>query len=80
MVESNYMLQILSAKLPANAYDEGIERLRTPPPNWSLEADEELVKFLTHHCKSHDQCMGGASKYIESVTVSTVSQISTVAL
>lgn len=71
VVESNYMLHIVPSQLPSNAFIEAIERLSTPPPNWSLEADEELVRFLADHCKSHGQSMGGASKYIESVTVST---------
>ena len=58
--------------LPSNADEEAISQLNTPPPNWSLEADEELVRFLVDHCKNHDLYIGGASKYVESVTVSTV--------
>lgn len=74
VVENNYMLQIVSSQLPSNAYSEAIAKLSTPPPNWSLEADEELVRFLVDNCiKSHGQHMAGASKYISQVTVSTVS-------
>lgn len=66
------MLHILPTSLPPNADEAAICRLSNPPPNWSLEADEELVRFLVDHCKTYDQQVGGASKYVESVTVSTV--------
>ena len=74
VVENNYMLHIVPSHLPFNAYPEAIAKLSTPPPNWSLEADEELVRFLVDNCiRSHGQHIGGASKYIGQVTVSTVS-------
>ncbi|XP_057298971.1 E3 ubiquitin-protein ligase HECTD3-like [Hydractinia symbiolongicarpus] len=71
VVENSYMLHILPTSLPPNADEAAISRLSNPPPNWSLEADEELVRFLVDHCKTYDQQVGGASKYVESVTVST---------
>ena len=73
VVETMYMLHILPTTLPSNADDFLIEQLRNPPPNWSLEADEELVRFLVDHCKITDQQMSGASKFVESINVSTVS-------
>ena len=73
VVEHNYMLHIVPSHLPSNAYPEAIAKLSNPPPNWSLESDEELVRFLVDNCiKSHGQHMSGASKYISQVTVSTV--------
>eukprot|EP00111_Clytia_hemisphaerica_P002437 TCONS_00006974-protein len=71
VVESNYMLRIIPSQLPSNADMDAISKLSTPPPNWSMETDEELVRFLVDNCKTHGQTMGGASKYIEQVTVST---------
>ena len=73
VVENNYMLHIVPSQLPSNAYHEAITKLATPPPNWSLKADEELVRFLVDNCKNVAQSIGGASKYIEQVTVSSVS-------
>ena len=71
LVETNYMLHILPPSLPNNIDLDATMRLCNPPPNWSLESDEELVRFLVDHCKIHDQYMGGASKFISSITTST---------
>lgn len=71
LVDTNYMLHILPASLPINIDMDATTRLSEPPPNWSLEADEELVRFLVDHCKIHDQYLGGTSKFITSITAST---------
>ena len=67
------MLHILPPNLPFNIDLVGVNNLSEPPPNWSLEADEELVRFLVDNCQSHDSGMNGANKYVDSIAVSTVS-------
>jgi len=71
VVENSYKLQVSPPSLPPNCDHEAINHLSKPPPNWSLEADEELVRFLVDNCKNHDLYTNGANKYVESVTVST---------
>ncbi|XP_065673833.1 E3 ubiquitin-protein ligase HECTD3 isoform X2 [Hydra vulgaris] len=71
VVEMNYMLQLIPRSLPQNVDMDAVNHLSNPPSNWSLEADEELVKFLVDHSSSHDLYIGGASRYVESITVSS---------
>ena len=73
VVESSYMLHVVPPAPLANMDSQSVEKLSTPPPNWSMEADEELVRFLVEHSKGHETSIGGASKYVSSVIVSTVS-------
>ena len=51
----------------------GVRNLSEPPPNWSMEADEELVRFLVDNCQINDSGINGANLYVESIAVSTVS-------
>lgn len=67
------MLHIIPPSLPSNVDATAVSNLSNPPPNWSLEADEELVRFLVENCQSHDLSMNGANKYVDSIAVSTVS-------
>ena len=67
------MLHIVPPSLPSNVDTTTVNNLSNPPPNWSLEADEELVRFSVENCQSHDLSMNGANKYVDSIAVSTVS-------
>ena len=67
------MLHIVPPSLPSNVDTTAVSNLSNPPPNWSLEADEELVRFLVENCQSHDLSMNGANKYVDNIAVSTVS-------
>ena len=46
MVERLFSLQLLKQALPSSCDSEEIRLLQVPPPGWSLEADEELARFL----------------------------------
>ena len=52
---------------------DAMHQLSAPPPKWSLEADEELAKFMADHVNKHEAFLGNASRYVESVQVSSVS-------
>ena len=54
---------------------EAVQQLSSPPPNWSLDADEELAKFMADHVNKHEASLGNISRYVESVQVSSVSCI-----
>ena len=47
VVETSYMLHIVPPSLPPNCNTQAISHLNTPPPNWSMESDEELVGVIT---------------------------------
>lgn len=53
---------------------EVVRQLSCPPPKWSLEADEELAKFMADHVNNHEALLGNISRYVESVQVSSVSR------
>lgn len=52
---------------------EAVRQLSSPPPKWSLEADEELAKFMADHVNKQEASLGNISRYVESVQVSSVS-------
>lgn len=74
-VESFYSLNISRSKsLEQHADLEAVKRLKTPPPNWSLEADEELARFINqNNTIQKDTILGNISQYVESIEVSSES-------
>lgn len=46
VVERLFSLQLVKAALPDSYDSKEMAQLQTPPPGWSLEADEELARFL----------------------------------
>ena len=52
---------------------EAMRQLSSPPPKWSLDADEELAKFMAEHVNKQEASLGNISRYVESVQVSSVS-------
>ena len=71
MVEDQYVLHIIPPKLPLNVNQQATTKLQNPPPNWSFECDEELVRFLSDN--AIETYHGNAKKFIEKIEVSTVS-------
>ena len=53
------------------AYTEIVEKLRVPPPNWSIEHDESLCQFMQGDGKTPSSRVGILSQYIDNLTVST---------
>lgn len=52
---------------------EAMHQLSSPPLKWSLDADEELAKFMAEHVNKHEASLGNISRYVESIQVSSVS-------
>ena len=52
---------------------DAVKALRTPPPNWSLEADQELAQFLKEHINKQEIALGSISRFVDEVKVSSVS-------
>ncbi|XP_048588290.1 E3 ubiquitin-protein ligase HECTD3-like isoform X2 [Nematostella vectensis] len=50
---------------------EAMRQLTNPPPKWSLEADEELAKFLADHMNKMDANLGSISHYVDGIEVSS---------
>jgi len=60
VVEKMCSLQIVKVKQIANCDEEESRQLQTPPPGWSMEADEELAQYLVKYLDSSPSSMGGA--------------------
>ncbi|XP_065069856.1 E3 ubiquitin-protein ligase HECTD3-like [Rhopilema esculentum] len=69
VMEDQYVLHIVPPKLPLNMDQKATQKLQNPPPNWSFEADEELVRFLNEN--AIETYHGTSKRYIEKVEVST---------
>ena len=52
---------------------EAASRMRTPPPNWSLDYDEDLALFMGAHVETESENLGCVKNYVEFVEVSTSS-------
>lgn len=74
-VESYYSLNIShSDSLEKQADLTAIKKLKTPPPNWNLEADEELGRFINqNNTIQKETVLGNISQYVESIEVSSES-------
>ena len=48
-VEQMCSLQLVKPPPLSNSDEEEMSKLRTPPPGWNLEADEELAQFIAKH-------------------------------
>ena len=48
-VEQICSLQLSRPSLTAESDEKEVLKLQYPPPGWSLEADEELARFMTEH-------------------------------
>ena len=57
------------ATLPPDA--QATEALRQAPPNWTLESDEELAKFLFEHMEQDNENLGSVKQFVEAVDVSS---------
>ena len=72
-VEQSCSLQIVKPP-PLNNFDkEEMQRLQTPPPGWSLEADEELGQFIVKTASSIDLTSAGVqgSEYFQRIEASS---------
>lgn len=73
-VEVCYALRISDPpSIERYADKEAMRQLSSPPPKWSLDADEELAKFMSEHVNKQEASLGNISRYVESVQVSSVS-------
>lgn len=74
-VELYYSLNISrSEALDEQADVQAMKKLKTPPQNWSLEADEELTRFINQNNTFQKETgLGNVSQYVESIEVSSES-------
>ncbi|XP_013403036.1 E3 ubiquitin-protein ligase HECTD3 isoform X2 [Lingula anatina] len=71
VVEDSYSLRCGRVTEVAPPDMEAVKRLQTIPPNWSIDYDEELVKFLTEHAEPDNDHLGSVRNYVESIEVSS---------
>ncbi|XP_038067988.1 E3 ubiquitin-protein ligase HECTD3-like [Patiria miniata] len=71
VVEETLMLKLGAMRKIAPPDEGAVEALLTVPPNWSLECDEELARFLFEKTVHIDELLGSAKQYVESVEVSS---------
>ncbi len=73
VVEQMCTLHIVKPPPLSNFDEEEMKKLQTPPPGWSLEADEELAYFLSQHGLDPNLLGTGAqgSEYFMKVEVSS---------
>ena len=75
-VEAWYSLRLTDPPAVDKSADkEAMKQLSTPPPKWSLEADEQLARFLSDHMNKQEANLGHASRFVESISVSSVSTL-----
>lgn len=54
---------------------QAMNKLKFPPQNWSLEADEELARFISQNVNIQKEAtLGNLSQYVDSIEVSSQSQ------
>ncbi|CAB3977789.1 E3 ubiquitin- ligase HECTD3-like [Paramuricea clavata] len=76
-VDTYYSLKISqnAETLHGQADLEAMNKLKFPPQNWSLEADEELARFISQNVTIQKEAtLGNLSQYVESIEVSSQSQ------
>ena len=71
MVEQLYSLQLVKQTLPSSCDSEETRLLQVPPPGWSLEADEELARFLVEQGGGLNSLDGIGSEHIMKMEASS---------
>ena len=71
VVEETHMLKLGSMRKVSPPDEIAVKALQAVPPNWSLECDEELAKFLFEKTDQVDEMLGSNKQYINSVVVSS---------
>ncbi|XP_070563097.1 E3 ubiquitin-protein ligase HECTD3-like isoform X2 [Ptychodera flava] len=71
VIEQKYSLQLKRNCRIADCDENAMQKLQTPPTNWTIEYDEELAKFLCEHIQQGGENLGSVSQYVESVDVSS---------
>ncbi len=71
VVEETHMLKLGSMRKISPSDDAAVKALQTVPPNWSLECDEELARFLFEKTDQVNELLGSNKQYINSVVVSS---------
>ncbi|KAM4641143.1 E3 ubiquitin-protein ligase HECTD3 isoform 2-T3 [Discoglossus pictus] len=54
--------------------EEAVQKLRSLPPSWTYECDEDLVHFLFEHVGKEDESLGNVKQFVDSIKVSTATE------
>ena len=71
VVEYSYSLKTQRKVAMSPADSVAVERLRSTPPNWTLDYDEELAQFLADNTEPDNDNLGSIKNYVEKVSVSS---------
>ena len=72
-IEQTHSLRLAAqSTLVADACQEEMTKIQHPPPGWSLEADEELARFMVQHAGKGINVGGGENKFVKKTEASSV--------
>ena len=72
-IEQTHSLQLAHPSLVAESCEEEMSKIQHPPPGWSLEADEELARFMVQQggkATSTDPSSGG-NEFLKKIEASS---------
>ena len=70
-VEKVCTLNISRTELPADVDHEMLSKIQDPPPGWSVEADEELARFLQEHSSNRSDPTAQGNEYVSKLEASS---------
>ena len=70
-VEQTHSLRLAQSSLIADSCQEEMTKIQHPPPGWSVEADEELARFMVQHGGQGISSSGVGNEYLKRVEASS---------
>lgn len=70
-VEQTHSLRLTQSSLVAESCREEMVKIQNPPPGWSLEADEELARFMVQHGGKGINPSGVGNEFVRKVEASS---------
>ena len=71
-IEQTHSLRLAQSTLVADACQEEMTKIQHPPPGWSLEADEELARFMVQHAGKGINGGGGGNEFVKKTEASSL--------
>ncbi len=70
-VEQTHSLRLAQTSLIADSCQEEMAKIQHPPPGWSVEADEELARFMVQHGGHGIIATGVGNEFLKRVEASS---------
>ncbi|KAG8546860.1 hypothetical protein GDO81_029716 [Engystomops pustulosus] len=74
VVDATYSMRLGRKTRITEPDADAVQKLRSVPPSWTYECDEDLVHFLHERVGKEDESLGNMKQFVESINVSSATE------